>query len=162
LKLNILKEAKIPSLTSSPVNFYRTKMAGKNSKKAATSSNRVPPNKLPDIKPELVTPSQLVKYNPHQITQIKSPDKPSSSKMVSLSKPAQSSSFAKALTSPYDPFNKHILPATPAAPIKSKNAKTISPYLHLYAEKLFYIEFFHRAIDKPFFLNKRLFSCPSH
>uniref|UniRef100_A0A2N9J5I8 Uncharacterized protein n=1 Tax=Fagus sylvatica TaxID=28930 RepID=A0A2N9J5I8_FAGSY len=60
-------------------------MAGKNSKKA-TSSSRIPPNKLPDVKPELVTPSQLVKYDPHQITQINSPDKPSSSRMVPLGK----------------------------------------------------------------------------
>ena len=118
-------------------------MAGKNFKKVATSSSRVTPNKLPDIKPELVTPSQLVKYDPHQITQIKSPDKSSSSKMVSLGKPAQSSSFAKGFTGPYDPFNKHIVPAIPAAPKKSKSDKTVSPYIPLYGEKLFHIEFIH-------------------
>ena len=112
-------------------------MAGKNSKKAATSSNRVPPNKLPDIKLELVTPSQLVKYDPHQITHTNFPNKPSSSRMISLGKPAQSSSFAKALTSDYDPFNKKIVSATPAAPIKSKSAKTVSPYVPLYGVKLF-------------------------
>ena len=49
-------------------------MAGKNFKKAATSSSKVPPNKLPDIKPELVTPSQLVKYDPHQISPVNSPN----------------------------------------------------------------------------------------
>jgi hypothetical protein len=125
-------------------------MAGKNSKKAATSSSRVPPNKLPDIKPELVTPSQLVRYDPHQISPANSSNKPSSSRMVSLGKPAQNTSFAKALTSDYDPFNKKIVPATPAASVKSRKAKAISPYLPLYAEKLFYIEFFHRGIvDNP-------------
>jgi hypothetical protein len=156
LKLSILKKAKILSLTSSPVNFCRTKMAGKNSKKA-TSSSRIPPNKLPDVKPELVTPSQLVKYDPHQITQINSPDKPSSSRMVPLGKPVQSTSFAKALSSDYDPFNKKLVPATPAAPIKSRNAKTVSPYVPLYAEKLFYIEFFHRGITNPLSLIKGYF-----
>ena len=77
------------------MNFCKTKMAGKNSKKAATSTSKVPPNKLPDIKPELVTPSQLVKYDPHQISHVNSPNKPSSSRMVSLGKPAQSTSFSK-------------------------------------------------------------------
>ena len=125
MKLNILKEVKILSLTSSPVNFCRTKMAGKNSKKAATSTSKVPPNKLPEIKPELVTPSQLVKYDPHQISHVNSPNKPSSSRMVSLGKPAQSNSFAKALTESYDPFNKKIVPATPAAPIKYRNNKKL-------------------------------------
>jgi hypothetical protein len=134
------------------VNFCRTKMAGKNSKKAATSSNRVPPNKLPDIKLELVTPSQLVKYDPHQITHTNSPNKPSSSRMISLGKPAQSSSFAKSLTSDYDPFNKKIVLATPAAPIKSKSAKTVSPYVPLYGVKLFYIEFIHRSLTNPLHL----------
>jgi hypothetical protein len=127
-------------------------MAVKNFKKVATSSSRVTPNKLPDIKPELVTPSQLVKYDPHQVTQIKSPDKPSSSRMVSLGKPAQSSFFAKGLTSPYDPFNKHIVPAIPAATKKSKSAKTVSPYVPLYGEKLFHIEFIHRSLTNPFHL----------
>jgi hypothetical protein len=127
-------------------------MAGKNSKKAATSSNRVPPNKLPDIKLELVTPSQLVKYDPHQITHTNSPNKPSSSRMISLGKPAQSSSFAKSLTSDYDPFNKKIVLATPAAPIKSKSAKTVSPYVPLYGVKLFYIEFIHRSLTNPLHL----------
>jgi hypothetical protein len=138
------------------MNFCRTKMAGKNSKKA-TSSSRIPPNKLPDIKPELVTPSQLVKYDPHQITQINSPDKSSSFRMVPLGKPVQSTSFAKALSSDYDPFNKKLVPTTPAAPIKSRNAKTVSPYLSLYAEKLFYIEFFHRGITNPLSLIKGYF-----
>jgi hypothetical protein len=154
LKLNILKEAKIPSLTSSPVNFCRIKMAGKNSKKAASSSSKIPPNKLPDIKPELVTPSQLIKFDPHQIIITNSSNKPSSSRMVPFGKPVQSTSFAKALSNDYDPFNKKLVPATPATPIKSKNAKTVSPYLSLYAEKLFYIEFFHRGIDKPLSLIK--------
>ena len=105
LKLSILKEAKILSLTSSPVNFCRTKMTGKNSKKASSSS-RIPPNKLLDVKLELITPSQLVKYDPHQITQINSPNKPSSSRMVPLGKLVQSTSSAKALFNDYDPFKK--------------------------------------------------------
>ena len=49
------------------------------------------------------------------------------------------------------------VPATPVAPIKSRTAKTVSPYLHLYAEKLFYIEFFHRGINKPLSLIKCYF-----
>ena len=71
--------------------------------------------------------------------------------MVSLGKPVQSSSsFAKALVESYDPYNKKIVPATPAAPVKSRKAKAVSPYLPLYVEKLFYIEFFHRGIvDNP-------------
>uniref|UniRef100_A0A2N9ISP4 Uncharacterized protein n=1 Tax=Fagus sylvatica TaxID=28930 RepID=A0A2N9ISP4_FAGSY len=35
-------------------------MAGKNAKKAASTSSKIPPNKLPEIKPDLVTPNQLV------------------------------------------------------------------------------------------------------
>ena len=38
-------------------------MAGKNAKKATSTSSKILPNKLPEIKPELVTPSQLVRYN---------------------------------------------------------------------------------------------------
>ena len=71
--------------------------------------------------------------------------------MVSLGRPAQSTSFAKALTSPNDPFNKHIVPSTPAVPIKTKNART-SPFHPLYDEKLFHIEFIHRSITNPLHL----------
>ncbi len=153
LRLNIIKEAKTLSLTSSPVNFCRTKMASKNSKKVVTSTSKVPPNKLPKIKPELVTPSQLVKYDPHQISPVNSPNKPSSSRMISLSKPAQSSSFAKALSESYDPFNKKIVPTTPATLVKHRNNKKVVSPLHLlYAKKLFHIEFIHRRIDKPLHL----------
>ena len=128
-------------------------MAGKNSKKAASSTSKVPPNKLPEIKPELVTPSQLVKYDPHQISLVNSPNKPSSSRMVSLGKLTQSSSFAKALTESYDPFNKKIVPGTPAAPAKRRNnKKAFSPFHLLYAEKLFHIEFINRGIDNPLHL----------
>ena len=123
----ILKEAKIQSLTFSPVNFYKTKMADKQSKKA--SSSRISPDKLSTIKPELLTPSQLVTYDPHQITPTNSPVKSSSSRIVSLGKPIQQSpSFARTLTSDYDPFNKQIVASTLAAPIKTKYAKP-SPYL---------------------------------
>ena len=155
--MNILKEAKIQFLTSSPVNFYKTKMADKKSKKA--SSNRIPPDKLPTIKPGLVTPSQFVKFDPHQITPVNSPEKTSSSRMISLDKPVQSPSFAKTLTSDYNPFNKHIVASTPAAPIKSRNAKT-SPFLSLYDEKLFHIEFIHKNITNPLSLIKYYF--PTH
>jgi hypothetical protein len=158
LKLNILKEAKILFLTFSPVNFCKIKMADKKSKKASSSS-RISPNKLPSVKPKLVTPSQLVKFDHHQITTVNSPNKASSSRMVSLGKPTQSTSFAKALTSPYDPFNKHIVPSTPAAPIKTKNART-SPFHPLYDEKLFHIEFIHRSITNPLHLIGAYF--PTH
>jgi hypothetical protein len=133
-------------------------MTGKNSKKASSSS-RIPPNKLLDVKLELITPSQLVKYDPHQITQINSPNKPSSSRMVPLGKLVQSTSSAKALSNDYDPFKKKkkLVSATPAALTKSRNAKTVSPYLPLYAEKLFYIEFFCRGITNPLSLIKGYF-----
>jgi hypothetical protein len=131
-------------------------MACKNSKKAATS--KVPPNKLPEIKPELVTPSQLVRYDLNQA----SPNKPSSSRMVSLRKPAESStSFAKTLTESYDPFNKKIVLTTPAAPIKHRNnKKAVSPHHLLFAEKLFPIEFEHQRIEDPLHLIKSYF--PPH
>ena len=161
MRLNILKEAKTLSLTSSPVNFCYTKMAGKTSKKAATSTSKVPPNKLPEIKPELVTPSQLVKYDPHQISPVNSSNKPSSSRMISLGKPAQSSSFAKTLSKSYDPFNKKIVPATPTAPVKHRNNKKIVSPLHLlYVEKLYHIEFIHRRINNPLHLISAYF--PPH
>jgi hypothetical protein len=159
-KLNILKEAKIQSLTSSPVNFCRTKMADKKSKNP--SSNRIPPNKLHTVKPELVTPSQLVKFDPHQITHVNSPDKPSSSRMVSLGKPVQQSpSFAKALTSDYDPFAKQIVASTPTTHVKSKYAKT-SHFLPLYDEKLLHIEFLHRNITNPLTLIKYYYPTNPH
>ena len=60
--------------------------------------------------------------------------------MIPLGKPVQSTSFSKALSNDYDPFNKKLVLATPAAPTKSKSTKTVSPYVLLYAEKLFYIE----------------------
>uniref|UniRef100_A0A2N9H851 Uncharacterized protein n=1 Tax=Fagus sylvatica TaxID=28930 RepID=A0A2N9H851_FAGSY len=132
-------------------------MAGKNAKKA--TSSKIPPNKLPEIKPEPITPSQLVRYNPQQAS---SQNNPSSSRMVSLGKPVQySSSFAKALTESYDPFNKKIVPATPAAPTKQRNnKKAVSPYFLLFDEKLFPIEFEHRRIEDPLLLIKSYF--PPH
>jgi hypothetical protein len=134
-------------------------MAGKNAKKATSTSSKIPPNKLPEIKPELVTPSQLVRYNPQQAS---SQNNPSSSRMVSLGKPVQSSSsFAKALVESYDPYNKKIVPATPAAPIKHRNnKKAVSPHHLLFAEKLFQIEFEHRRIENPLHLIKSYF--PPH
>jgi hypothetical protein len=132
-------------------------MAGKNAKKATSTSSKIPPNKLPEIKPELVTPSQLVRYNPQQASSQNNPS--SSSRMVSLGKPIQSSSsFAKALVEPYDPFNKKIVPATPAAPIKQRNnKKAVSPYFLLFEEKLFPIEFEHRRIEDPLLLINHIF-----
>ena len=53
--------------------------------------------------------------------------------------------------------NKKLVSATPAAPTKSRNAKTVSPYLPLYVEKLFYIEFFCRGITNPLSLIKGYF-----
>jgi hypothetical protein len=135
-------------------------MADKKSKKS--SSSRIPPDKLPSVKPELVTLSQLVKFDPHQITLVNSPDKPSSSKMVSLGKPVQQSqSFAKALTSDYDPFAKQIVASTPAAPVKTKYAK-VSPFLPLYDEKLLHIEFHHKNITNPLTLIKYYYPTNPH
>ena len=126
------------------------------SSSSSSTSSKIPPNKLPEIKLELVTSSQLVRYNPQQTF---SQNNPSSSRMVSLGKPVQSSSsFAKALVEPYDPFNKKIVPATPAAPIKQRNnKKAISPYFLLFDEKLFPIEFEHRRIEDPLLLIKSYF-----
>ncbi len=117
------------------MNFCTTKMANKKSKKA--SSNKIPPDKLPTVKPELVTRSQLVKFDPHQITLVNSPDKPSSSKMISLGKPVQSPSFAKALTSDYDPFNKHIVAQLRQLLLKANMLKP--PLSSLYMMKNFFI-----------------------
>ena len=98
-------------------------MAGKNAKKATSTSSKIPPDKLPQIKPELVTPSQLVRYNPQQASP---QNKPSSSRMVPLGKPVQSSSsFAKALVESYDPYNKKIVPATPAAQLNKETTKKL-------------------------------------
>ena len=134
-------------------------MAGKKAKKATSSSSKIPPNKLSEIKPEPITPSQHVRYIPQQAS---SQNNPSSSRMVSLGKPAQSSSsFAKALTESYDPFNKKIVPATPAEPIKHRNnKKAVSPNHLLFAEKLLQIEFMHRRIENPLLLIKSYF--PPH
>jgi hypothetical protein len=58
----------------------------------------------------------------------------------------------------YDPFNKKIVPATPAAPIKQRNnKKAVSPYFLLFDEKLFPIEFEHRRIEDPLLLIKSYF-----
>jgi hypothetical protein len=118
LILNILKEAKTQSLTSLPVNFCRTKMADKKSQKPSSSKN--PPVKKPIVKTELVTPSQLVSYDSHQITPVNSPVKTtSSSKIVSHGKPIQQSlSFARALTSDYDTFAKQVVVPPPTTPTR--------------------------------------------
>ena len=104
-------------------------MTDKKSQKPFSSRN--PPVKPPTVKSELVTPSQLVTYDPHQITPVNSPVKPLSSRMVSLGKPIQQSlSFSKALTSNYDPFAKKLAVPPPTALDKKQYAKT-SPYLPL-------------------------------
>jgi hypothetical protein len=162
LILNILKEAKTQSLTSSPVNFFKTKMADKKSQKPSSSRNSKP-IKHPIVKNEkqfsleLVTPSQLATYDPHQITTVNSPIKTSSSRMVSLGKPIQqSSSFAKALTSDYDPFAKKVAVPPPTAPTQLQYVKT-SLYFPLYSPKLFHIEFHNRNITNPLTLIKYYF-----
>ena len=125
-------------------------MADKKSQK--TSSSRNPPVKPPTIKNERVTPSQFVTYDPHQITYVNSPVKTSS--LVSLGKLVQQNpSFARALTSDYDPFAKQVTIPPPTAPIKSQYIKR-SPYLPLYDHKLRHIEFHHRNISNPLTLIK--------
>jgi hypothetical protein len=99
--------------------------------------------------PGLVTPSQLVIYDPHQITPVNSPIKSSTSRMTSFGKPIQQSlSFARALTNDYDPFAKK-----KALPAPTKYVKS-SPYFPLYSHKLFYIEFHHQNISNPLTLTK--------
>jgi hypothetical protein len=41
-------------------------MAGKNAKKATSTSSKIPPNKLPEIKPELVTLANLLGTIPNK------------------------------------------------------------------------------------------------
>jgi peptide methionine sulfoxide reductase MsrA len=79
--------------------------------------------------------------------------------MVSLGKPVQSPSFAKTLSRDYDPFNKQIVPSAPVAPIKTRKSK-LSPFISLYDEKLFHIEFIHKNITNPLLLIKYYF--PAH
>ena len=93
-------------------------MADKKSQKPSSSKN--PPFKKPIVKTELVTPSQLVSYDSHQITPVNSPVKTtSSSRMISLGKPIQQSlSFARALTNDYDTFAKQVAVPPPTAPTR--------------------------------------------
>jgi hypothetical protein len=149
LKLNILKEAKTPSLTSLPVNFCRIKMAGKNAKKATSTSSKIPPNKLPEIKPELVTPSQLVRYNPQQASSQNNPS--SSSRMVSLGKPIQrSSSFAKAMVPNLMTCSIKRLFLLPQQPqLNKETIKKLFPLISFSSKKnSFQIEFEHRRIER--------------
>jgi hypothetical protein len=146
-------------LTSSPVNFCKTKMADKKSPKPSSSRNPNPA-KNSIVKNEqqfslgLVTPRQLATYDPHQITPVNSLIKTSSSRMVSLGKPIQQSPFfAKALTSDYDPFAKKVDVPPPTTPTQTQYIKT-SPYFPLYSHKLFHIEFHNRKITNPLTLIK--------
>jgi hypothetical protein len=131
-------------------------MADKKSQKPSSSKKSTPIKKSttsvknePPFSPGLVTPSQLVSYDSHQITPVHSPIKTSTSRMVSLGKPIQQSqSFARALTSDYDPFAKK-----KALPAQTQYVKS-SPYLPIYSHKLFHIEFHHRNISNPFTLIK--------
>jgi hypothetical protein len=99
------------------MDFCRIKMADKKSQEPSSSKNSTPVKKStasvknePPFSPGLIIPSQLVFYDPHQITPVHSPIKTSTSRMVSLGKPIQQSqSFARALTSDYDPFAKRRL-----------------------------------------------------
>ena len=75
------------------MNFCRTKMADKKSQKPSSSRNSNPvKNPIPSVKSEqpfslgLVTSSQLVTYDPHQITPVNSL-KTSTSRMTSLVNP---------------------------------------------------------------------------
>ncbi len=82
--------------------------------------------------------------------------------MVPLGKPMQQSpSFAKALTSYYDPFTKQIVPSTPPPPTKPKYAK-VSPFFYIYDEKLLHIEFHHENITNPMTLIKYYFPTNPH
>jgi hypothetical protein len=127
-------------------------MADKKSQKPSFSRNSNPVKKSiasvknePPFCPGLITPSQLVTYDPHQITLVN----PSTSRMTSLGKPIQQSpSFARALTNDYDPFAKK-----KALPAPTKYVKS-SPYLLIYSHKLFHIEFHHWNISNPLTLIK--------
>ena len=125
-------------------------MADKKSQKPSSSriSNPVK-NPITSVKSEqpfsvgLVTSSQLVTYDPHQIIPVKP------SRMTSLGKPIQQSpSFARALANDYDLFAKKKALLAPTKYVKS------SPYLSIYSHKLFHIEFYHRNISNPLTLIK--------
>jgi hypothetical protein len=141
------------------MNFCKIKMTDKKSQKPSFSKNSIPIKKStasvknePPFSPGLVTPSQLVPYDPYQITPIHSPIKAFTSRMVSLGKPVQQSqSFARALTSDYDPFAKK--KALQAPTTQTQYVKS-SPYLPIYSHKLFHIEFHHRNISNPLTLIK--------
>jgi hypothetical protein len=141
------------------MNFCRIKMADKKSQEPSSSKNSTPAKKSttsiknePPFSPGLIIPSQLVSYDPHQITPVHSPIKTSTSRMVSLGKPIQQSqSFARALTSDYDPFAKRM--ALPAPTTQTQYVK-FSPFLPIYSYKQFHIEFHHRNISNPLTLIK--------
>uniref|UniRef100_A0A2N9G9K2 Reverse transcriptase/retrotransposon-derived protein RNase H-like domain-containing protein n=1 Tax=Fagus sylvatica TaxID=28930 RepID=A0A2N9G9K2_FAGSY len=90
-----------------------------------------------------VTPSQFVTYDPHQITPVNSTVKTSSSRMVSLGKPVrQSPSFAKALTSDYDPFAKALTSDyDPFAKQFKDSTKTLREALLHFMEKYKFSEY---------------------
>ena len=133
------------------MNFCKTKMADKKSQKPSSSRNPNPVKKPltfvknePPFCPGLVTPSQLVTYDPHQVTPVNSPAKPSTSRMTSLGKPIQQGlSFARALSNDYDHFAKKKAPPAPTKYVKS------SPYFPIYSYKLLHVEFHHRNITNP-------------
>uniref|UniRef100_A0A2N9G049 Uncharacterized protein n=1 Tax=Fagus sylvatica TaxID=28930 RepID=A0A2N9G049_FAGSY len=79
-------------------------MADKKSQKPSSSRN--PPVKKPTVKPELVTPSQLVTYDPHSGTPINSPVKTSSFRMVAVPPPTAPTKSQYAKPSPYFPFQE--------------------------------------------------------
>jgi hypothetical protein len=134
------------------MNSCKVKMANKNPQKPSQSKS----NKT--ISPEQitpVTPSQLITYDPHQVTSVKS-----SFRTIPLGNPSKPS-FYSTLISDYDPFAPKVKHLTTASKNKNKYKET-TPYFHRYTSLLFYIEHHHRHHNNPVQLADANFSSNLH
>ena len=104
-------------------------------------------------KPELVTPSQLVKYDPHQVTPINS-----SSRMTPLGNPNTNPTFSSALVNDYNPFARRSNPLVSSNFIQHPPS---TPYFHRYTN-LFYIKQHHKNLTNPLGLVKTIFPTNLH
>ena len=148
MTLSTLKAIKIQSLTCSLVNSYRIKMTDKKPQKLFQSKSSKP------IKTELVTSSQLVTYDPQQVT----PVNPHSI-MTSLGNPYTKPTFSLALVNDYNPFAHRSDPPVSSNFIQHPPS---SPYFHRFSSNLFYIEKHHKHLTNPLDLVKANFPTNLH